>query len=140
MTIENIGRTIREGRLLKGLTQEELAARVGVDKARISKIERGKGTSIQMAAKVLNELGLSAPALLRQEQLVDKHIIGYVVAAISEFAKAHDLTLREAANYLTRFKGIHFLTEHYHREHLLPFDMSVRHLALVCAGNGGEIA
>lgn len=41
--LENIGLMIRNERLRKGLTQEELGERVGVGKAQISKIERGKG-------------------------------------------------------------------------------------------------
>ena len=42
--LENIGPMIRNERLRKGLTQEELGERVGVGKAQISKIESGKGT------------------------------------------------------------------------------------------------
>lgn len=38
--LENIGLMIRNERLRKGLTQEELGERVGVGKAQISKIER----------------------------------------------------------------------------------------------------
>ena len=70
---------------------------------------------------------------------VDKRVVGYTVAAINEFAKAHDLTTREASNYLTRFKGIDFLTEHYEAEHLLSFDDSVQDLTTVCFNNGGGI-
>lgn len=41
--IENIGLMIRNERIRKGLTQEELGERIGVGKAQISKIESGKG-------------------------------------------------------------------------------------------------
>ena len=41
---------------------------------------------------------------LLNKQAIDKNVIAYVVVAISEFAKAHHLSVREANNYLRRFK------------------------------------
>ena len=49
--LENIGPMIRNERLRKGLTQEELGERVGVGKAQISKIESGKGLTIRLLQK-----------------------------------------------------------------------------------------
>ena len=123
--IENIGLMIRNERLRKGLTQEELGERVGVGKAQISKIESGKGLTIKTVTKVLDSLGMSVSVVLQNAQAVDKNVIAYVIAAISEFAKAHYISVREANNYLIRFKGIDFLTEHYDAKHLLSFDDSV---------------
>ena len=127
--LENIGLMIRNERLRKGLTQEELGERVGVGKVQISKIERGKGLTIKTVTKVV----------LKGEQEIDKNVIAYIVAAISEFAEIHHLSVREASNYLIRFKGIDFLTEHYDAEHLLSFDDSVQDLTQVCLNNGGGI-
>ena len=59
-SIENIGLMIRNERLRKGLTQEELGKRIGVGKAQISKIESGKGLTIKTITKVLDALGMSA--------------------------------------------------------------------------------
>ena len=42
-SLENIGPMIRNERLRKGLTQEELGERVGVGKAQISKIREWEG-------------------------------------------------------------------------------------------------
>ena len=137
--IENIGIMIRNERLRKGLTQEELGERVGVGKAQISKIESGKGLTINTVKKILDALGMSASVVLRNTQTVDKNVIAYVVAAISEFAKTHHISIREANNYLIRFKGIDFLTEHYDSEHLFSFDDSVQDLTQVCLNNGGGI-
>lgn len=137
--IENIGLMIRSERLRKGLTQEELGERIGVGKAQISKIESGKGLTIKTVTKVLDALGMSVSVVLQNTQAVDKNVIAYVIAAISEFAKAHHISVREASNYLIRFKGIDFLTEHYDAEHLLSFDDSVQDLTLVCLNNGGGI-
>lgn len=137
--LDNIGLMIRNERLRKGLTQEELGERVGVGKAQISKIESGKGLAIKTVTKVLDALGMSASVVLQNTRTIDKNVIAYVVAAISEFAKTHHLSIREANNYLIRFKGIDFLTEHYDAEHLLSFYDSVQDLTQVCLNNGGGI-
>lgn len=139
--LENIGSIIRDERLRKGLTQEELGERVGVGKAQISKIESGKGLTIKTVTKVLDALGLSASVVLNNEHESepDKNVIAYIVAVISEFAKTHHLSVREASNYLIRFKGIDFITEHYDAEHLLSFDDSVQDLTQICLNNGGGI-
>lgn len=137
--IENIGLMIRDERLRKGLTQEELGERVGVGKVQISKIESGKGLTIKTVTKVLDALGMSASVVLQNTQTIDKNVIAYVVAAISEFAKTHHISVREANNYLIRFKGLDFLTEHYNAEHLLSFEDSVQDLTQVCLNNGGGI-
>ena len=138
-SIENIGLMIRNERLRNGLTQEELGERVGVGKAQISKIESGKGLTIKTVTKVLDALGMSASVVLQNTQTIDKNVIAYVVAAISEFAKTHHISVREANNYLIRFKGLDFLTEHYDAEHLFSFEDSVQDLTQVCLNNGGGI-
>ena len=88
---------------------------------------------------MLDALGISASVVFKNEPEIDKNVIAYIVATISEFAKSHHLSVREASNYLIRFKGIDFLTEHYDAEHLLSFDDSVRDLTQVCLNNGGGI-
>lgn len=137
--LENIGSIIRNERLRKGLTQEELGERVGVGKAQISKIESGKGLTIKTVIKVLDSLGMSASIVLQNAQTIDKNVIAYIVTIISEFAKTHHLSVSEASNYLIRFKGIDFITKHYDAEHLLSFDDSVQDLTQVCLNNGGGI-
>ena len=128
-SLENIGPMIRNERLRKGLTQEELGERVGVGKAQISKIESGKGLTIKTVTRV-DALGMSASVVLKNELKINKNVIAYIVSAISEFAKSHDLSVREASNYLIRFKGIDFITEHYDAEHLLSFAIRILNLLL----------
>lgn len=137
--ISKIGTLIRDERVRRGMTQEELGAKVGVGKAQISKIESGKGLTIKTVTKVLDALNLSATVRLVGSQIIDKRVIGYIVAVISEFAKAYNMTIREASNYLNRYKGLEFLTEHYEAEHLLSLDDSVQDLARVCYNNGGGV-
>ena len=132
-----MGKQIKMVRTSKRMTQEELGELVGVGKAQISKIESGKGLTIKTVTKVLGALGLSASVSLRNEQKIGRRAVGYIVAAINEFAAAHRMTVREAGNYLLRYKGVDFLAEHYEAEHLLSFDDSVQDLTRVCINNGG---
>ena len=137
--IDNIGVLIRSERTRRGMTQEELGERVGVGKAQISKIESGRGLTIRTVTKVLDALGLSASVHLQTMVPVDRRIIGYIVANISEFARTHGMTVREAGNYLNRYKGLDFLAEHYEAEHLLSLGDSVQDLTRVCYNNGGGV-
>ena len=65
--------------------------------------------------------------------------IAWTVAAISEFAKAKELSPKQAFNYLSLFKGMDFLEAHYGAEHVLSFDDTVEDLTAICQRNGGLI-
>ena len=69
---------------------------------------------------------------------VEKQIT-WTVAAISEFAKAKALSVKQAFNYLSLFKGIDFLQKHYNAEHMLSFNDTVEDLTAICQRNGGQI-
>lgn len=138
--LNNIGTLIRNERLRRGMTQEMLGLKVGVGKAQISKIENGKGLTVKTVEKVMNALDLSAKIRMEDYHTIDKRVIGYIVVVISEFAKAYDMTIREASNYLRRYKGLDFLTQHYEAEHLLSLDDSVQDLVRVCSNNGGGLS
>lgn len=137
--INKMGSLIRDERLRQGMTQEDLGVKIGVGKAQISKIESGKGLTIKNINKILEALNVSATVRLAYTRSVDKQLIEYVVAAINEFASTYNLTVREASNYLNRYKGLDFLAEHYDTEHLLSFEESVQDLARVCYNQGGGI-
>lgn len=70
---------------------------------------------------------------------IGKEVIEYVVVAISEFAKRNFLTMRQASNYLLRFKGIEFLEQCYAAEHTLSVNDWVDDITAICKRNGGEI-
>jgi hypothetical protein len=65
--------------------------------------------------------------------------ITWTIAAISEFAKAKALSVKQAFNYLSLFKGMDFLEAHYGAEHLLSFEDTVEDLTAICQRNGGLI-
>lgn len=137
--LDNIGTMIRDERLRRTMTQNKLGELVGVGKAQISKIENGKGLTIKTVTKVLAAMGLSASVSIKSKQPIDRRIIGYVIAAINEFATAHGMTPAEACRYLIRFKGIDFLEEHYEAEHQLSFADCVQDLTRLCINNGGGV-
>lgn len=68
-----------------------------------------------------------------------KEVIEYIVTAISEFAKRNLLSVREASNYLLRFKGIEFLEQCYPAEHTLSVNDWIDDITAICKRNGGEI-
>ena len=58
-----IGEAIKNERLKQNLTQEELGERVGVQKAQISRMERGYSISIPSMSRVFRALGITTATL-----------------------------------------------------------------------------
>ncbi len=58
-----IGIAVREARKRQGLTQEQLGERMGVQKAEISKIERGKSVTLSTLVRVFQALGVRTATL-----------------------------------------------------------------------------
>ena len=58
-----IGEAIKQARLKQHLTQEELGERVGVQKAQISRMERGYSISIPTMSRVFKALGIETATL-----------------------------------------------------------------------------
>ena len=69
----------------------------------------------------------------------ERNIIGFTVALISEFALRFGIRQRQAYAYLTRFKGMEHLHEHYGVLHTQSFPDTVDALVQVCQNNGGEL-
>ena len=63
----------------------------------------------------------------------------YYVICVSAFAKAKELSPKDAYNYLEEYKGISFLEECYDAEHCLSLEDAVDDLTAVCKNNGGYI-
>lgn len=58
-----IGEAIKAERLRQNLTQEELGERIGVQKAQISRMERGYSISIPTMSRVFKALGISTATI-----------------------------------------------------------------------------
>ncbi len=71
------------------------------------------------------------------KSVLDK--LDYLIALISEFAKAHNLSSVQAYDYLQRYKGIDFADEFYDVEHTQPFSHTVNDLTIYCKRMGGQL-
>ena len=58
-----IGEAIKSARLKQNLTQEELGERIGVQKAQISRMERGYSISIPTMSRAFKALGIATATL-----------------------------------------------------------------------------
>ena len=59
---------------------------------------------------------------------------------IAEFAKKHGLSMKQAFNYLSRFKGIDFLDRQYGYVHTQSFTSMVNDMTDYCHRKGGALA
>ena len=53
-----LGEAIRQARISKNLTQEQLGERIGVQKAQISRLERGKSISLSSITRLFKAMGI----------------------------------------------------------------------------------
>lgn len=59
-----VGEAIKKARLAQNLTQEELGERIGVQRAQISRLEKGKSTiSLPTMSRVFRALGINSGIL-----------------------------------------------------------------------------
>lgn len=112
---------------------------IGVQKAMVSKVENGFSVNFNTINRIAEALEVEPMVELKSIKKPDKEIIDYVMTAIIEFSRRYGLTIKEASNYLNRFKGIDFLTEYYDVEHTLSFKDCVDDLTVICLNNGGEV-
>ena len=56
-----------------------------------------------------------------------------------KFANKYDLSIKEAFQYLFRYKGIAFIKENYDIEHTLDFETILEDLGILCKNNGGTL-
>ena len=68
-----------------------------------------------------------------------KRKIGFTVACVNEFANKHNLSVKEAFQYLFQFKGIAFIKENYDVEHTLDFETVLEDLGILSKKNGGTL-
>lgn len=54
----HIGEAIRQARLAKNLTQEQLGERIGVQRSQISRLEKGKSITLASMMKVFKAMGV----------------------------------------------------------------------------------
>ena len=86
-----LGKRIRESRIRKGYTQQDLADRAGIGVVYISEIERGiKMPSLNIFIKIVDALDVSADYVLRDELPSGKE---YILEELT--SKLENLTLKQ---------------------------------------------
>lgn len=66
----NLGQAIRRIRAERGISQEELAGRAGIDRSYMSSVERGgQNVGVIVLAKVANALAVSISELMLEARL-----------------------------------------------------------------------
>lgn len=58
-----VGEAIRKARLAQNLTQEQLGERIGVQRAQISRLEKGKSITLASMRRVFKALGIATATL-----------------------------------------------------------------------------
>lgn len=66
-----------------------------------------------------------------------KDKVEYIIIFVQEFARHHSLTMRQAYNYLRRFRGIDFIDRHYSVAHTQSFRDMVEDITDYCHRQGG---
>ena len=65
--------------------------------------------------------------------------VEWVLILSLEFGRRFGLTLRQAFNYLSRYKGIEFIDQHYDYCHTQSFQSMVTDIADYCHRKGGGL-
>lgn len=68
-----------------------------------------------------------------------KDKLEWTVIFVLEFGRKYGLTMRQAFNYLSRFKGIDFIDRHYGYVHTQSFASMVDDIAEYCHRHGGAL-
>lgn len=86
--MDNFGKKVRDRRLQEGLSQEELAQKVGISRNYLSQIERGQSTNLswQVMERLTSTLGLQGEQQPRPE--ID---LGELPPSLATFAQTAQL-------------------------------------------------
>lgn len=69
-----------------------------------------------------------------------KDKLEWTIVFIYEFGKRYGLNMKEAFGYLSRFKGIDFIDEHYGYAHTQSFETMIDEIGALCRRMGGRLA
>lgn len=110
-----------------------------MDRSEISKIENDESITFSTINRLSEALGVSAEVQLKPVTPVSGDMIHYIVMCLGLFARRYNLTMRQACNYLSRFKGLDFTIDNYEAEHQLSLQECIDDMAAICRRNGGAI-
>lgn len=100
MLYQDLGKRIRQQRILSQMTQEKLAEKAGVSLSFLGHIERGtRKASLDTLVKLCNALNVS-PSLLLQDSLNDN-----LLGADMEISEPQRKLLREISNRIIEYNA-----------------------------------
>lgn len=68
-----------------------------------------------------------------------KEKLEWTTIFILEFGRKYGLTMKQAFNYLSRFKGFDFIDRHYGYVHTQSFNSMINDIATYCHQHGGAL-
>lgn len=78
--------------------------------------------------------------MAEDEKREKKNQIDYTVMIVRDYGDTHNLTPRQAHNYLRRHKAMDYLDEFYDVEHTLSPADTLESLDIISKQNGGNMA
>ena len=104
MLLEDSAAAIYGYRRLKGLTQSEFGARLGVGKSQVCKIESGKNTSVKTLSESYGALGLSLGVYVEPDISPEEKVflVYDLVDQIALYAKNNGISESQAYRILDR--------------------------------------
>lgn len=85
---KRLGNTIRAIRQMRGLTQEQLAERVGLDKSYLGRLENGRRTTtLETIKRIADALNVNYAVLLLFTEIDDPHLGEFTTATFEHVWK-----------------------------------------------------
>ena len=106
--LQKIGELLAQCRKNKGLTQEEVGVMIGVQKAMVSKVENGLCVNFGTVNRIAEALGVEPIVALKSKKKSGQEPNRLCDDGHCRICAPSRLTIREASNYIRRFKGIDF--------------------------------
>lgn len=88
-------------------------------------------------SKIIIFAYVSSTAVDMDYDIKDK--MEWTIIFIREFGRKYGLSMKQAFNYLSRFKGIDFIDRHYDYVHTQSFASMVDDIAEYCHRHGGAL-
>ena len=88
-------------------------------------------------SKIIIFAYVSSTAVDMDYDIKDK--MEWTIIFIREFGRKYGLSMKQAFNYLSRFKGIDFIDRHYDYVHTQSFTSMVDDIAEYCHRHGGAL-
>lgn len=102
----------------------------------MSKISKKLTTNARILKDVLTHYSSTFNAF---KELINNSLQAHARNIYLEFGRRYGLTLKQAFNYLKRYKGIEFIEQHYDYVHTQSFQSMIADIAEYCHRKGGQL-